>query len=109
MHVRFHLDEHISLALAAGLRRRGVDVTCAVEVGLTSVADEEQLSFASGSGRVLVTQDADFLRLHRAGVPHAGIAYCHQGSLTMGKMLRRLVLVHDLMTAEEMEGRVEYL
>lgn len=109
MRVRFHLDEHISLALAAGLRRRGVDVTCAGDAGLTSVADEEQLSFASKSGRVFVTQDADFLRFHRAAVRHAGIAYCHQGSLTIGEMLRRLVLVYDLMTAEEMVGRVEYL
>ncbi len=109
MRVRFHLDEHISLVLAGGMRRRGVDVTCAVEVGLTSVADEEQLSFARESGRVLVTQDADYLRLHGAGVPHAGIAYCHQGSLTIGEMLRRLVLVYDLMTVEEMVGRVEYL
>lgn len=109
MRVRFHLDEHISLALAEGLRRRGVDVTCAVEVGLTSVRDEDQLWFASNSGRVFVTQDADYLRLHKAGIPHAGIAYCHQGSFTIGEMLRRLVLLCDVLTPGEMQGRVEYL
>ncbi len=76
---------------------------------MAGVSDEKQLSFATESGRLLVTQDADFLRLHQAGVPHAGIAYSHQGSLTIGEMLRRLVLVYDLMTAEEMQGRVEYL
>ncbi len=75
MPVRFHLDEHIPFAVAAGLRRRGVDVGCAAETGLIAVGDEEQLSFAAQDGRVLVTQDADFLRLHRAGVAHAGIAY----------------------------------
>jgi predicted nuclease of predicted toxin-antitoxin system len=107
--VRFHLDEHIPLAVAAGLRRRGIDVTCPVEIGLTSLRDEQQLSFASEEGRVLVTQDADFLRLHRAGVSHAGIAYCRQGSLAIGEMLRRLILMRDLTTAEEMQGRVEYL
>jgi hypothetical protein len=58
---------------------------------------------------VLVTQDADFLRLHQAGAAHAGIAYSHQGSLKIGEMIRRLVLIHDLLTAEEMQGRVEYL
>lgn len=109
MRIRFHLDEHISLAVAAGLRRRNIDVTCAVEIGLTALSDEQQLSFAGASSRVCVTQDADYLRLHKAGVHHAGIAYCQQGSLTIGKMLRRLVLLHDVMTAEEMQGRVEYL
>lgn len=109
MRVRFHLDEHISLAVAAALRRRGIDVTYAVEVGLASVHDEVQLSFANDSGRVFVTHDADYLRLHKTGVNHAGIAYCHQGSLTIGEMLRCLVLLHDLITAEEMQGRVEYL
>jgi len=109
MRVRFHLDEHISFGVTSGLRRRGVDVSRAVEVGLVGVPDEEQLSFATQAGRVLVSQDADFLRLHEAGVPHAGIAYCQQGLLTVSEMLRRLVLVYDLVTAEEMQGRVEYL
>lgn len=109
MRVRFHLDEHIPSAVAAGLRRRGIDVTRAAEVGMVGVKDEKQLSFATETGRMLVTQDADFLRLHQAGVPHAGIAYCIQGSLTVGEMLRRLVLIYDLMTDEEVQGRVEYL
>lgn len=76
---------------------------------MVGASDASQLSFATQSGRVLVSQDADFLRLHQAGVGHAGIAYCRQGSLSIGEMLRRLVLVHDLMTAEEMRTRVEYL
>jgi hypothetical protein len=107
--VRFHLDEHVPFGVAAGLRRRGIDVTCAAEMGLVAVRDQEQLSFAAESGRVLVTQDADFLRLHDGGIAHAGIAYCQQGKLTIGGMLRRLLLIHDLMTAEEMQGRVEFL
>jgi hypothetical protein len=35
--------------------------------------------------------------------------YCQQGKLTIGGILRRLLLIHDLMTAEEMQGRVEFL
>ena len=61
--VRFHLDEHIPLGVAAGLRRRGIDVTCAAEIGLLGVGDKEQLSFATQSGGALVTQDAG-LRLN---------------------------------------------
>jgi len=97
------------MSVAAGLRRRGIDVSTAAAEKLTGASDTDQLSFAAQSGRVLVTQDADLLRLHQTGVVHAGIAYCRQGSLSIGEMLRRLVLVHDLVTAEEMETRVEYL
>ena len=97
------------MSIAEGLRRRGIDVTTAAEKELIGVSDTGQLVFATQSSRVLVSQDADFLRLHQSGVVHAGIAYCRQGSLSIGEMLRRLVLIHDFMTAEEMRTRVEYL
>jgi predicted nuclease of predicted toxin-antitoxin system len=103
------LDENISGAIASGLRRRGIDVTTSAETSLIGATDPEQLRFALGACCVFVTQDDDFLRLHAQGVPHAGIAYCRQGSLAAGEMLRRLVLFHDLLTAEEMAGRVEFL
>ena len=57
----------------------------------------------------MVTHDADFLRLHAAGTSHAGIAYCLVGDLTVGELLRRLVLIYDLLSVEEMENRIEYL
>jgi len=107
--VRFHLDEHIPASIAAGLRRRGIDVTTSAESGLLGSADGTQLSFATSAGRVLVTHDADFLRLHSEGVIHAGIAYCQQGAVPVGQMLRQLVLIFDLLTPEEMGGRVEFL
>lgn len=32
--IQFHLDEHMSKAIAIGLRRRGIDVTTTPEAGL---------------------------------------------------------------------------
>jgi predicted nuclease of predicted toxin-antitoxin system len=107
--IRFHLDEHISAHIAAGLRRRNIDVTTAADAGLIGATDKEHLEFASLSGRVVVTQDDDFLRLHAQAMAHAGIAYCRQQSASVGEMLRRLVLIHDLLSPEEMAGRVEFL
>jgi predicted nuclease of predicted toxin-antitoxin system len=52
------------IAVALGLRLRGIDVSTTVEERLTGATDEQQLAFATGQGRVLVTHDADFLRLH---------------------------------------------
>jgi predicted nuclease of predicted toxin-antitoxin system len=107
--IRFHLDEHISDHVAAGLRRRTIDVTTTAEAGMLSATDVKQLDFSASSGRVLVTHDADFLRLHARGTSHAGIAYCRQQSISVGEILRRLILMHDLLAPNEMANRVEFL
>jgi predicted nuclease of predicted toxin-antitoxin system len=107
--IRFHLDENIPTSIAAGLRRRGIDVTTTAEVGLIGADDATQLAFASSHGRVMVTHDADFLRLHAQGTIHAGIAFCQVGALTVGELLRRLVLIYDLLSVEEMEKGIEFL
>ncbi len=70
--------------------------------------DEQHLIFALSEGRVLVTQDADFLRLHAAGHPHAGIVYAPQGT-RIGTMIRGLMLIHDAMNPADMKSRVEFL
>jgi predicted nuclease of predicted toxin-antitoxin system len=107
--IRFHLDEHIPASIAAGLRRRNIDVTTSTESGNLGVDDMAQILFAASSGRVLVTHDADFLRLHVRGVAHAGIVYCQQGTVGIGEMLRRLVLIHDVLSVEEIAGKIEFL
>ena len=91
--VKFYTDEHVARAVVQGLRQRGVDVMTVVEAGLRSAADEVHLAHARSEGRVLVTHDADFLRLHAAGADHAGIAYGPQ-DITVGDLLRSLILSH---------------
>jgi predicted nuclease of predicted toxin-antitoxin system len=107
--IRFHLDEHVHPAIADGLRRRGADVTTTAEAGLRSATDEEHAAFGLVQGRVVFTQDEDFLRLHAAGTPHAGIAYCHQESRTIGEIILGLLLIWEVYEPEEMHNRVEYL
>jgi len=75
--IRFHLDEHCPHAIAAGLRRRGIDVTTATDAGLLSAADDAHVVYALAHGRVIFTEDDDYLALDARGVSHAGIAYCH--------------------------------
>ena len=80
--IRFHLDEQVDVAIARALRRYGVDVTTTIEAGLRTAGDEEQLAYARREQRVLVTHDADFLRLAAAGTDHAGTAFARgQGGL----------------------------
>ncbi|MEP6932536.1 MAG: DUF5615 family PIN-like protein [Nitrospirota bacterium] len=74
------MEEHVPIpkAVTEGFRRRGVDVITVQELGLQAIEDARHLERASQYGRVVVTQDADFLRLHASGLPHRGIAYVHQ-------------------------------
>jgi predicted nuclease of predicted toxin-antitoxin system len=103
------LDEQIPPALADALRSRGIDVTTTTGVGLIGTGDGEHLAFAANAGRVLITQDADFLRLHAQGTPHAGIAFWRQQTRSLGEVLRRLLLIHAAMSPDDMKNRVEYL
>ncbi|MBS0260965.1 MAG: DUF5615 family PIN-like protein [Planctomycetes bacterium] len=106
--MKFHLDEHLAHAIARGLQRRGLDVTTTTDADLIGASDEEQLDFAKSEGRVLVTNDADFLELVTTVAEHSGVAYCAPGQKTVGEMVRFLCLMHDCLTPSEMVGRIEY-
>jgi hypothetical protein len=107
--IRFHLDENCPRAVATGLRRRGIDVTTTLEAGLLEATDEQQDAYAFAQGRVIFTQDEDFLAWHASATSHAGIAYCKKDTRSMGEMIRGLVLIWDVYDQEEMENRVECL
>ncbi len=107
--LRFHLDENVNVAVAEGLRRRGIDVTLPADAGLRSADDAVHVAFARSEGRIIVTHDPDFLRLHREGVDHAGIAYCPIGSRSVGEMIRSLVLIAEVLSTEDMTCSVEFL
>lgn len=107
--VRFHLDEHVDPAIASALKRHGVDVTTTVEAGLRTRSDKEHLAFARATGRVIMTHDTDFLRLASLTTEHPGIVYCHKTALSVGEIVRGLILVYEVLTPEEMRGRVEFL
>lgn len=107
--IRFHLDENIPKAVAEGLRQRGIEVTTPAEVGLLGVPDERHLAFAASRSSVIVTQDDDFLKLHSRSLRHGGIVYFHQQSKSVGEVVRFLVLLWEVIPAEEMENHVEFI
>ena len=71
----FLTGEHIPTAIARGLRARGIDASTAGEAGQLGTSGTALLAFSRAHGRVLITADADHLRLHAAGVAHAGILF----------------------------------
>lgn len=107
--IKFHLDEHVGSAIAAGLRQRGIDVTTTIEAGLVGADDIDHVDYARPAGRMIFTHDDDYLALHAAGISHAGIAYCHQDARRIGQIIQTLELVWLLLEPAEVANRVEYL
>ena len=106
--IGFYMDENVPSAVTHGLRLRGVEVVTTQDAGLIGASDEAQLNLAASQDRVLFSQDADFLGLHQQGLAHAGLAYAPQW-MSIGDLVRGLLLIHDVLTPEEMRGRVEFL
>jgi uncharacterized protein with PIN domain len=106
--IKFYTDEHVSGAVVRGLRQRGVDVLTLVEAGMLGASDEEHIVRARNESRIIFTQDEDFLRMHAAAVTHAGIVYAPQQT-SIGEIIRGLMLIYQVLDAEDMQGQVEYL
>ena len=105
--IRFYTDEHVSKAVIRGLRQRGVDVLAVPEAGMMAASDQEHLDYARDRGRVIFTQDDDFLRL-AAGQSHAGIVYAPQHT-PIGEIIFGLMLIFQVMDSQEMDDHVEFL
>ncbi|MCA9950467.1 MAG: DUF5615 family PIN-like protein [Anaerolineales bacterium] len=106
--VNFYMDEHVHPAITRGLRLREIDVLTAQEANMLGASDKEHLKLATNLGRVVFTNDDDFLKLHAAGIEHAGIAFAHQRT-SIGRVVRALTLIHEILSVEDMTNRVEFL
>jgi len=92
--IRFHLDENVAAALAVALRLRDMDVTKTNNARLAGASDRH------ARRRLLATP---------GGADHAGIVFCLTDPQNLGKLVRGLALIHEVLVPEEMRSRVEYL
>lgn len=106
--MRFLADEHVPQAVVRALRERGVDIVRVQECGLGGASDTAILSRAFAEGLVVVTRDADFLRLHAAGTRHAGLVYAPHSS-GVGAVVCGVVLIAQILSPDDMRGHVEYV
>ena len=107
------MDHHVPFAVTEGLRLRGVDVLTCHEDGTSELDDASLLQRAAELGRVLFTQDADFLVVandwQESGRGFVGIIYAHQLQLTIGQAVRDLELAAETLEPDDTRNRVEYL
>ncbi|WP_197446507.1 DUF5615 family PIN-like protein [Tautonia plasticadhaerens] len=107
------MDHHIDVAITRGLRRRGTDIVTCLEDGTADWDDVRLLGRATDLGRVLFTQDDDHLAIaHRwqgDGRGFAGLIFARSLDLTVGKAIRDLELVANVLDEDDIRNRVEYL
>jgi predicted nuclease of predicted toxin-antitoxin system len=107
------MDHHVRAAVTKGLRRRGIDVRTAFEDGHADAPDEELLTRAMELGRIVFTQDDDFLAIaddwQRVGRRFAGVIYAHQLRATVGQIVADIQLILETSTADELRDSVLFL
>ncbi len=106
--LRFYTDEHVHGSVVQWLRLRDIDVLTTKESKMLGATDAEHIAFAKKEGRVIFTQDVDFLRLHAKGAEHYGIVYAHQRT-AIGSVIRGLMLLHQILEYNNMQNHIEFL
>jgi hypothetical protein len=113
MSVLLFLDHHVKSAITDGLRRRGVDVITCLEAGMDQSHDDLILERATQLGRVVFTQDDDFLALADEwlanGRDFSGVIYAEQLGITIGQAVRDLELIAKGFDPPDMANRIEFL
>ena len=110
--IRLFLDEDVDVLLGQLLRVRGYDVVAAIDAGRRGASDAEQLAFAAAQERALLTHNRiDFENLARewlaAGRHHSGMFIAVRRR--PHDILRRLLVILDQVTADEMQDQLLYL
>ena len=111
--IRIYTDESTSVAIAEGLKRRGVDAFSARDAGNLGLTDEEQLIYAGKEKATVFTHYTDFLQIAARwldeGRAHQGIIYCHQARYSVGECVRKLRMLTAMLYSEDMVNHIEFL
>jgi len=110
--IRFFTDEDVYGAIAAHLQTAGFDAVSTPDVDRLGALDACQLEWAAQEERILVTFNvAHFAQLHYQWMAssrhHAGVIVSRQRPI--GDVIRRLLRLGNMLTAADMQNRLEYL
>jgi predicted nuclease of predicted toxin-antitoxin system len=110
--VELYLDEDVDVLVAELLRARGYSVTTTRDAGQLGNTDAEQLAYAIQAGRAILTHNRlHFEALGReylvAGQTHFGILLANRHPPY--EIARRLLLLLNQVTADELKDQIRYL
>src|SRR5512145_3331685 len=110
--IELYLDEDVDVLVADLVRARGFSAITTREAGELGNSDIAQLNYAVSQQKTLLTHNrADFEKLAQdyftAGQVHYGIIIAVRHPLP--EMLRRLLLILNHFTFDEMQNQVRYI
>jgi hypothetical protein len=112
MPLAVYMDVHVPASVSEGLRRKQIDVRTAQEDSPGRMPDEDLLTRATAVGRVLLTQDADFLEIaagwQQQDIAFSGILFAAPGT-PIGRLIEDAELCLAGMTADEFRSRLIHL
>ncbi len=113
MSVPLYLDHNMPRAVAQGLVAREVDLLTAIADGADRTEDEQLLVRAMAMGRMLVSQDKDFIaittRWLRSGRAFGGVARVPQEGMSIGAIIEQLEMLAKASDPQHVENQVFYL
>lgn len=107
--IRLYFDENMPEAAAKQLTDHGIDVLTTQTAKRCGTGDLEQLRFSASHGRVICSQDKDFLELARTHPAHCGIAFIGSKRSEIGALVKALRELHRKETADSMENLLIYV
>lgn len=73
-------------------------------------SDEDVNEYASSKKLVILTHDADFLRIiNQKRLSHSGIIFASQNKLSIGEIIRKTEFLVGVVSEEDMENHIEFL
>jgi len=110
--IDLYLDEDVNVVLSHLVRARGFGATTTQEAGHIGSTDAEQLAFATGQGKTILTHNrVDFEALARRYFEnkkhHSGIIIAVRRHPK--ELARRLLILLNSLTADEIENQIRYI
>jgi predicted nuclease of predicted toxin-antitoxin system len=110
--ISLYLDEDVSVLVARLIRSRGFSALTALEADQLGKTDAEQLEYAAQRNMAILTHNrGDFEALARqyvaAGQTHGGIFIAVRR--TSHEIARRLLVLLNQITADEMDNQIFYI
>ena len=108
MTLSFLADEHVKRVFVTELRANGYDVAWAAADYEAGATDTDHLETAVDTGRVILTNDTDFARLHE-DFDHAGIVLYDDQDMSVTAFIRGVKAIERFVPASELRGNVVWL
>jgi hypothetical protein len=111
--LRIYTDENVDVRIAEGLRRRGIDAFSAREKKGLGINDEQHFEKTKDLQAVIFTHDPHFIeiaeKLAKSGKGHYGLIFSEMHRYNLGEFIRGLALYADILSAQDMINRIEFL